>query len=575
MNKQEWDNSLLEHFAPKKGGLSLDLLMEMVAEVMELDNGVTLLSEEKGEQMQRSITLSMIPDIEVSELGWADVRTPDGKGAVYKSREREMLEGYLDNIVGPGGISTLQSKLAQLSSLASNPEQFVNSMQKSGASNGEKIRNVISFLVFYKTLTKIIANFNASSAGFSFEAFLATLLGGTQIPASGADTIADFYDADGEKISLKLYNEKTVEVGGSFDALVGDLVRDGKMTYLVCTKDLRGAREMLNGNLKFYKFDFTLDNVMEILKVSKPASATTILLPFAEDSETVSDIEAPEKVKAVSSEIDEAFKQNLEQALSDLPQGKEITAQITADPHFQYRTDEMQDISSGQGSLQKYISLKKRSKKRELMEQVLRGMPLLQDVEDMMPIMVAISNSLSSVIDNLVQRRGERKATVSSLTPTWSKLKLKKGEKGKQRDAKALSIVEAAEKSAAAYAELRGQPEKQKALLLKTNGYLNDLQFSLNKNEVIELAKGQKGAEDANPIEGVLEIGTSSLQKMLDSCITALNTDIFSVFSDLETLSDSLNRFFAGGLADTEEASSAIRSADSIEGKTAEMTPEK
>ena len=99
--------------------------------------------------------------------------------------------------------------------------------------------------------------------------------------------------------------------------------------------------------------------------------------------------------------------------------------------------------------------------------------------------------------------------------------------------------------------------------------------FSLNKNEVIELAKGQKGDEDANPIEGVLEIGTSSLQKMLDSCIAALNTDIFSVFSDLETLSDSLNRFFAGGLADTEEASSAIRSADSIEGKTAEMTPEK
>jgi hypothetical protein len=575
MNKQEWDNSLLEHFSLKKGGFSLDLLMEMVTEVMELDKGVTLLSEEKGEQMQRSITLSMIPDIEVSELGWADVRTPDGEGAVYKSREREMLEGYLDNIVGPGGISTLQSKLAQLSSLASNPEQFVNSMQKSGASNGEKIRNVISFLVFYKTLTKIIANFNASSAGFSFEAFLATLLGGTQIPASGADTIADFYDADGEKISLKLYNEKTVEVGGSFDALVGDLVRDGKMTYLVCTKDLRGTREMLNGNLKFYKFDFTLDNVMEILKTSKPASATTILLPFAEDSETVSDIEAPEKVKAISSEIDEAFKQNLEQALSDLPQGKEIAAQIAADPHFQYRTDEMQDISSGQGRLVKYISLKQRSKKRELMEQVLRGMPLLQDVEDMMPIMVAISNSLSSVIDNLVQRRAERRASVSSLTPTWSKLKLKKGEKGKKRDAKILGIVEAAEKSAAAYAELRGQPEKQKALLLKTNGYLNDLQFSLNKNEVIELAKGQKGAEDANPIEGVLEIGTSSLQKMLDSCITALNTDIFSVFSDLETLSDSLNRFFAGGLADTEEASSAIRSADSIEGKTAEMTPEK
>jgi hypothetical protein len=42
MNKNEWDNSLMEHFAPKKAGLSLDLLMEMFKEVM--DSGATLLS---------------------------------------------------------------------------------------------------------------------------------------------------------------------------------------------------------------------------------------------------------------------------------------------------------------------------------------------------------------------------------------------------------------------------------------------------------------------------------------------------------------------------------------------------
>ena len=56
MNKQEWDNSLLEHFAPKKGGLSLDLLMEMIEEVM--DSGVTLLSEEKkqGKRFSQRLT---------------------------------------------------------------------------------------------------------------------------------------------------------------------------------------------------------------------------------------------------------------------------------------------------------------------------------------------------------------------------------------------------------------------------------------------------------------------------------------------------------------------------------------
>ena len=61
---------------------------------------------------------------------------------------------------------------------------------------------------------------------------------------------------------------------------------------------------------------------------------------------------------------------------------------------------------------------------------------------------------------------------------------------------------------------------------------------------------------------------------MLDSSIKALNTDVFTVFSNLQVLSDSLNSVFAGGLADTGEngaADKAIENADAIEGKTIEM----
>lgn len=71
----------------------------------------------------------------------------------------------------------------------------------------------------------MITNFNASSAGFNFEAFLAVLLGGSQIPASGATTIADLTTSDGTPISLKLYNEKTVKAGGSYNDLISDLTR--------------------------------------------------------------------------------------------------------------------------------------------------------------------------------------------------------------------------------------------------------------------------------------------------------------------------------------------------------------
>ena len=94
---------------------------------------------------------------------------------------------------------------------------------------------------------------------------------------------------------------------------------------------------------------------------------------------------------------------------------------------------------------------------------------------------------------------------------------------------------------------------------------------------MIEAARNQKGGDDpdAEPIEGTLKIGTTNLQAMLDASIAALNTDIFSIFSDLEALSDSLNTFFAGGLQDDNEAAKAVQSADSIEGKTQEARDQK
>ena len=270
----------VQHHRDRERPFDYKSLLSIVSDVMESAAPHQFIIKEKKDSSGKTVefTISMIPDIEVSELGWSDVRTPDGEGAPIKGRERQILEAYLENIVGgSGGISALPQKLEALSRLADNPTAFVES-QSAGQSSTEKIKTVISFLVFYKTLTKIIANFNASSAGFSFESFLATLLKGKQIPASGANTIADFVDQDGVKVSLKLYNEASVEVGGSFVDLVGDLVEDGKMTYLVVMKDLKGSREKLSGLLKFYKFDFTLDNVMEILKHTKPSSAGCIVL---------------------------------------------------------------------------------------------------------------------------------------------------------------------------------------------------------------------------------------------------------------------------------------------------------
>ena len=551
-------NKLVENYFAPKNLLTKEKLWslfdEVLSETASTQVPVSLLEAAKTS----TFTISMIPDIEVSELGWSDMRTPDQQGASSSRTERENLQAYLDNIVGPGGLTTLKNKLSQLSNLANNPAEYVKSLQESGASNGEKIRTVISFLVFYKTLTKVIANFNASSAGFSFESFLATLLGGEQIPASGATTIADFTDSDGEKISLKLYKEKRVEVGGSFDALVGDLIRDGKMTYLVTTKDLRGSREKLAGHLTFYVFDFTLDNVMEILKDSGPFSARSIILPLGELGDIV-DVEVPEKVRANYREIQELFRQNLAQKLEN----QELVDQITSNPHFVYGTDEMFDIATGKGRLRQYAKARG-SEKRNKMEQELKVAPLLADMEDVEPVMTAIRDSLSVVIQNVADQREARAAQVADIVPSFGTYKLpSKDEARKTKNKKTTNIKKAAHKSAAIYAGL--SEEDKKRALLKTNGYLNDLQFSLNRTEIIDIASNI----------GTLEVGTQSLQTMLDSSVAALNTDIFSIFSDLEGLSNSLNTFFAGGLVDTKPADTAIEKATSIEGKTKEAKPEK
>ena len=563
----ELKNILSAAYSKKDQEVTPNTLIKMIEEVLELPLSFAI--NEKKEGKTQTLTISMIPDIEVSELGWADVRTPDGGGAPIKSRERELLEGYLKNIVGEsGGMEALPQKLDALSSLADNPAQFIKS-GAAGTSPAEQIKTVISFLVFYKTLTKIIANFNASAAGFNFESFLATLLGGKQIPASGADTIADFVDESGVLVSLKLYNEKTVEVGGSFEALVDDLVRDGKMTYLVVTKDLSGSREALDGTLKFYKFDFTLDNVMEILKDTKAFSARCIILPIGEDA--AAEGEVPEKVQIVAADIQTAFVDNLGKALGD----PALAAAITVDPHFQYGTDEMLSLAgSGASRLKNYVGLSRRSEKRAKMEQILKSTPQLAGAEDLTDVMIAIHASLASVIDELAQLRAARKEKIGQIRPAFKKYVLPKGKSRSGRNKTNINRIDkAAEASADVYRDL-DETQKKRALL-NSNGYLNELQFALNRGEVVRLAKGQKGmGGEASPIEGELRIGTDSLQTMLNESVTALNTNVFSIFGDLQVLSDSLNSFFAGGLQDTKKAESAISSADNIEGKTEELKPQ-
>ena len=288
-----WHEEFLSQNNKKPTLSTMEDLFKLIEEVFEAEKG-TLFKEAKSElqilreqflneRKEVSLTLQAIPEISVSELGWTDVQTKGDKKV--SGPEREQLGQFLKQIEG----QDLAAKVASLALFYENgPSEDYDRLPV-----GQKISKVLSYLVFFKALTKVVSNFNAASAGFNFEAFLAVLLDGQQVPAN-TGTIADFTTGDEIPISLKLYNEKSVVVGGSFNDLVGDLVEPQfsgfqGMRYVVCMKSFtssetgekQGSGLDIEGDIKFFQFDFTLDNIADIIATSMDKSKPCIQLPAA------------------------------------------------------------------------------------------------------------------------------------------------------------------------------------------------------------------------------------------------------------------------------------------------------
>lgn len=270
---------------------SFDSLVKMVEEMMVLQESLEAINEETG-RLQRlsptktsgrkiTITYNGIPDIPVSELGWASASSNSSEVNI----RREQLASFLQPL--QGDYMSLRETLERLQ------KYFPRNISVQAAGDAlptlgtkqelrSEIGNAMSFLIFYKALTEILRNFNESAAGFSFESFLAVLLGGSQVP-TGTGTIADLYDSAGTPISLKLLREGTASVGGSYSDLVRDLNAnqnkdDYKMHYLVCLKDIRGEGLAAQGAIRFYRYYFNQKNFKNIMATST-ATRDYIRLP--------------------------------------------------------------------------------------------------------------------------------------------------------------------------------------------------------------------------------------------------------------------------------------------------------
>ena len=566
-------DTLVESFYSKK-----DETESIIKEVLSL-----LVGGEQAEALIReqreaiTLTFDGIPDIPISEIPWSSIQTVEG-GADIPSPQRKQLEQFLDDIQG----DDLKDKVEGLAKFyETDPTQLLE-QGFFGDTDKERISKALGYLTFYKTLTKIIAHFNASSAGFSFEAFLGVLLGGAQI-ATGEGTIADLTaNVGGEKvpISLKLYTAGSLKVGGSFTDLVNDLRRYGKMQYVAVTKKLddQGA-----GRLDFYRFDFTLDNVANLMYNGGLENPGLMKLPqgFINDPDSVADVKIPPPPKA--EDVLKLYHDRVKELgdASDIPQDilvnavklvglPEDTSQLESPKRFGRdnlmkrevdRPDKAKNaaLAYRMGLLDepapKYPTRKaERAQWMETYgERIITALRIYNEiVAEAYNEVTELTNANLAARQELMGRAGGAYA---------------KGEK-----------QEGAKDSVVAYNSLT--PEQKKKALLLSHGYVNTDQFELTEPRILDIKTLAAGKEifpagQDNVMLGSIEIGQEQVVNLMQKISEIIDTSVFAIFADLKVLTTNIQSYFGNGLQNDKEAQTAIDASKSIGERTQELQSDK
>lgn len=556
MQKQQKIDLMVERFfkpATKKSNeLNLD---DLIAIINEVKSTVPSLVLEAGGRMNmgggfggnistpaksqtdesvgsnRTIDLSSIPEISVSELGWASLKTND-TGDQISSPQRAQLEQYLSNIAG----ETFAQKIESISEIYKlKPEEVESASFLQGDTNASTIQKTLSYLVFLKTLTTIITNFNAASAGFSFEAFLGVLLGGTQV-ATGSGTIADLHAADKTPISLKLYAEATLKVGGSFTDLVGDMVEPKTpvhlMRYIVVTKNLKGERLDMEGTISVYQFDITLDNIVNVMNLSQNSELIMLPQQFLDNPEEF-DATHLKKQKLVvnQEEVESKFLASLSNVVGEQTADDIMKRIKSEDPRNVFKSGNEDKQKIGFSTFNPvFLNDYKKDKK----------------VSDALQV----ANKEASQI--VAQQ------TSSDIT--------------KQNEA-SLRQLEFADAQASSRWYESASPEMKKKALKNTYGYLHTEQFEMTRNQVFSVMQNKvvgRGGEASKPI-GVISVGSKNVQEIVNKLAKNLNDSIFEIFSNLSSLTTNINSYFATGLKDESKATAAQTAAQNIDKRTSEL----
>lgn len=566
-------DTLVESFYSKK-----DETESIIKEVLSL-----LVGGEQAEALIReqreaiTLTFDGVPDIPISEIPWSSVQTVEG-GADIPSPQRKQLEQFLDDIAG----DDLKDKVEGLAKFyQTDPVQLLE-QGFFGDTDKERISKALGYLTFYKTLTKIVAHFNASSAGFSFEAFLGVLLGGAQI-ATGEGTIADLTaNVGGEKvpISLKLYTAGSLKVGGSFTDLVNDLRKYEKMQYVAVTKKLD---DQGSGRLDFYRFDFTLDNVANLMYNGGLENPGLMRLPqgFINDPDSVADVKIPPPPKA--EDVLKLYHDRVKELgdASDISQDilvnavklvglPEDTSQLKTPKRFGRDPLMPRAVDNPTGAREAALAYRMgllsepapkapttKAARAEWIETY--GDRIVTALRIYNEIVVAAYNEVTELTNANLAARQELMGRAGG---AYAKDKKQEGAKD--------SIV--------AYNNLT--PEQKKKALLLSHGYVNTDQFELTEPRILDiktLAAGKEifPANQDKVMLGSIEIGQEQVVNLMQKISEIIDTSVFAIFSDLKVLTTNIQSYFGNGLQNDQEAQTAIDASNSIGERTKDLQSDK
>jgi hypothetical protein len=539
----------------KKKPVDFSMLMEMVEQLYDAIEPEVI--EEIKAPAVRTYHIAEIPLIPISELGWAnadDSTTADDPE--IRASQRRGLEQYLSSIPGTG----FADKLNAVSKILT---EGINTIPKDNPR--AFIQQAMAFLVFYKTLTMAITNFNAAAAGFNFEAFLAALMNGRQIPATGAKTIADITaEVDGARIpvSLKLYKDGGLEVGGSFFDLCNDLIDPkpdwsawvesdpefdgGAMRYIAATKELEGEGVEQEGEIKFYQFDVTRKNLFDLLaRTAKGKSCIesnrAFMNALTRYMKTGEETEVLQWAANVPVKSDTSNSAELSSAWSDYIDNTAIT--------WPEELDETQISTIKQALVKIY---------KEKIEAIQNGNTLAAAGTQRVQIAQAINPEAN------VSGKGSQSDPANVLARfiitniVTSLFKDFKAEFIKKRDARAQFFNKVEEwvtgNEAAAWYSTLNTPELKATAIRNTRGYLGHYHWVIPRGQVIELGGG-------NPF-ATLEIGGHVVMRVLESARGELMDMVFNIFNQMAVMSEKLNAFFAHGLEDPEEAKAGAQAGE-------------